>query len=647
MNNDDFEIGGEENGRKDNESRNSQSGNDRAESRRGADRPAQPSTRPATPTIASLNRLQPRPLLGNASDAVLQTIIDGLNLAIEKNADPTAPEVIQAKNWKFLPFDSQSNGVSLGSVIVSLLVPTQNGKRAFNFIMVVDRPGALSTREEEYRGRRYDAIRTPSDVVTEGYLNKVNNLLAQAYRVEENVFCGFFVIPHEAATTLSKDNLNGTTQVLAGAFDSVCSQFEAYSRQHDGSDYQPFSLTWFGRDDKLEIVPNMSGEPVVDAVGIPARADVLLQLAHTAPSDEDDGNVRTPLADISAMLTLDFVEPNGGKHAGFGRRRRNNDEEPFWQPIMTVTSITRRTAQFGLPQALLAMSSLAPLSDDFGWLDLLRPVEGQQDFRDIGMLPVLNPAGGEDAKAIKGINAGISDDKLRDYLADLVKEDLAFAIDIPDATENSWLLSIFSSVAAGNRDALAELTAAANDLTDGHFSDVMSRLDPDGRIPFSDSYSGHFLGWFTNGQGEIRDLRELDTLSVLTRAGEKNKDMALDWQDTFDHINVPQDLREADRMRIMERLVSGIRVVGRAQRFYIEPVFIRALAEAVALTKVRITMVNQRTGIAARAHGNVLAANFATRDVGRGMLTSRRSDRDRDDNRGRRSSLYDTTRYDR
>lgn len=636
----DFDTG-EEGTRSNSEPRNSQSDRRQADAPRAqpqADRRAQERV---APSINSLNRFQPRPLLGNANDAVLSTIIDSFIAAAEKNADPTAPASIRAENWKFLPFDSVSNGVALGSVIITLLVPTGGERLALNFVVVIDRPGVLSTREEEWRGRRYDVIRTPSDVMTETYLAKVDNLVTQAHQATRNAFCGFFVLPYEAAVTLTKENINGTAQVLAGAMDAVCSTLEIVLR--DDATYQPFSLTWFDRDDRLEIVPNLSGQPVVDAVGIPARADLLLTSSHVTPSPEDDTPIRTPLVETAAMLTLDYAPESTGNQSGFGRRLRQQEEQPFWQPILTITALNRRTAQFSLQQALLGIASLAPVSDDYWWLNLLRPVEGQQDLRDIGYLPVLSPtAEAEDRKYVKGLTAGISDTQLQDYLGDLVKQDLAYAIDVPDSTENSWLMNTFAGVAKGNADDLKLLIQAANDLTDGHFSDVMDRLDPNGNLPFADSSAGHLLGWYTNQHGETRDLRELDTLAVLTRSGEKNPDVALDWQDTFDHTNIPQDIREADRMRIIERLVGGVRVIGRAQRYYVNPVFVKALAEAVRMTGVKINMVNQPSSIATRQHGNTLAANFATRDAGRGMLTSRRGDRDRDDrDRGRRSSLYD------
>src|SRR5690606_19401579 len=126
------------------------------------------------------------------------------------------------------------------------------------------------------------------------------------------------------------------------------------------------------------------------------------------------------------------------------RRRRDDDDRPFWQPVLNINSITplidRVPFNLGVVQLMLAQALL--LSNDGRFLLPLRPrPKSASDTRapvDIGVLPLCHPDP-EQAVYVDDISPNMRESELADYLARYVKPEVAIGMTVFQSGEKSWV----------------------------------------------------------------------------------------------------------------------------------------------------------------------------------------------------------------
>ena len=119
---------------------------------------------------------------------------------------------------------------------------------------------------------------------------------------------------------------------------------------------------------------------------------------------------------------------------------------------------------------------------------------------------------------------------------------------------------------------------AANRLTLGRFE---KHFPFDAPVCFDDADRIH-LGYYTNSDGHLRDLRELDYLAILNLAGKDDPTLVEKWERTHLDRNIPLAVRLHERKTIIDRLLSGSVVVkGFARRVTFSEQFIKALSDSI------------------------------------------------------------------
>lgn len=672
MSNDDFQLNDDASGDKSNEKpresrREERSDRDRDNRRddrddrdsRRDDRDDRRSSRddddkPRKMTIADLGRsFGVRPTSGGLSDAALSALMTQFekNKAFDK---PNVPDAIKRDKFKLLPFDGSIARSTLSCLLMVLPIEVGTQKLTLTYILTVDSVDGPATRQQTDRGDTFDAIILPQDQLNSKYYKDA--VREQVQGVEKNskpVIIGAQTILASTLSRVTTDESNPVVErIFDNAIDALCGYRENLIDKASGKRDATHRLNpdMMARGSRLECTWITDGRPGIDTSGLQIRSDVtaLLYYSENARDDEDRYD-RTEIGELRAGLSLVYTGPS--RDDGLGRRRHRDDPDPFWQPVMNITSVISKLP-FSLETAQLLIGQIAPQTNDYRWATPLRPRAAiaapngstMPTISHIENLTLLHPHA---PCVAEDITSNMPDEDLADYLELTVKEEIAIGMTIPSSGERSWVLSIYEKIAlCESREEQDRLIKALYDsadvLTGNRFRRALRDIaGNDDVIPVKTTGTRQFIGTWVDEKGNVRDLREWDTLAMLTALGERGIDKVRDFQWTFIDDRRSLDWNLSERHRIMSPVVPGMHLVDTAEMLVLHPDYIEALS--TALDQAR--MSSQQTvqdGISQRRNvGNGRYSDFATRNIGR----ERTRGRDRDDRGRRGSSLFEGNDY--
>jgi hypothetical protein len=550
----------------------------------------------------------------------------------QNTASAQVGDTIVLDEYKVFMFDSVEHRSDMSSLVFAYLLKQNNEEHAFYYTLLVEGSAPeLSPARCDERGRAFEIPRVAGDVMNERYSDRIYLMLEEFYGSAVKLHdCGSNVLPSSIDADDAKNH-----QVIRNLAFYMNAAIETCSVEL--LNYQPrFSLNWLEHDDSLEVDVDWTNTPQYSATGSPRRTDV--KIGITANVREADGVSRDKLSRVGGSFEL-IYSPAMQSGNGFGGRR-DKEETELYTPLFTITDLDTDYKAITLEIQLLGMASTATLSDDLMWVNAFRTTGAKsrndkedRDYRDIGALNYLAPQGAY--FDIKSANLG--PEGFLEYFGTLCRPDLAYAIDVEERGDNSWINSVFIEAAQGVETSLDRIFEAANQLTDNHFSGLYRKMADEARAPgnpFFDTQNRIMLGWYKE-DGVQHDLRNLDLLYWLNRRGDHDANFALDWQDTYDQTNIPIEVRIEKRIRLLTDIFgsSGFKVTGYAQQVGIDSIFIAALAAAVKACNVRIDQSNTTNKYGnVRPRGNYNISDRAGTNLGGGLFT--RTSRSRDDRDG-------------
>src|SRR5690606_27028199 len=126
-------------------------------------------------------------------------------------------------------------------------------------------------------------------------------------------------------------------------------------------------------------------------------------------------------------------------------------------------------------------------------------------------------------------------------------------------------------------------------------------------------YNRIHLGYYTNADGEMRDIRDIDYLALLNMIGGKDIRTVEEVMDTFDRTDIPVEIRLDRRYRILKEVLGDSMVIkGYATRITFDAKFIEALIAACESAGINVRSGNiaqEFGGLGVR--GNLNAATYA------------------------------------
>jgi hypothetical protein len=543
------------------------------------------------------------------------------NLTSANSAD-----VVQLDQYKVTAFDNMEHRVDMASVLFSYAIKEGNASHVFYYTLLVEgsTPSLAPVRCDD-RGKQFEIPRVAGDVMNERYADRVYDVMVGIYGDQVTLHdCGSNVLNADVDPEKDEQAIRNLAFYMNAAIETVSVEILGYQPK--------FTLAWLERDDSLEVNVDWSGTPQYSATGIPRRTDVKITI--TSNVRDESGSYRDQLSRVGGSLEMVYAPAAVGSDQGFGARRRTEETELF-TPLFTITDLDTDFKAITLEMQLMGMASTAALSDDLYWVNSFRPVmnrDNERDYRDVGALNRLTAPG---AKHFDVKSSSVDTQTFLEYFGTLCRRELAYAMDVEERGDNSWINGVFMEAAQGTESSLRRIFDAADNLTDGHFGSIYSDIVNETRSPmnpFEDGNNRIILGWYKE-DGEKHDLRNFDLLHWLNRRGEHDPEMALRWQDTFDNVRDPIEVRIEQRLRMLEDVLGAgsFKVTGYAQQVLINSAFIAALAGAVKACDVRIDQGNTSSTYGnARVRGNFNISRLAGTNLGGGLFGrfSRRDDRD-------------------
>lgn len=376
--------------------------------------------------------------------------------------------------------------------------------------------------------------------------------------------------------------------------------------------------------EKLQTVAKLQfGQPQTsDSVGQPQRTDIKISFSEVSGTPRqqnqglqslNSGQVLKPLLNLGGFTDLVWhpsseVTAHNPYAAAYGTPAQHQSMPFLYQPRFVITHIEAPQLRT-MPGTLLGLISALTMRDNNNWMaSFTRPTGPEQDIHDIGAIGIeanieRNPSGF--GKPFDTRAATFNDAEQALMLRAYVRPELAISMDVEECGPSTWLTSAFLAAARNNQAAHDFIIESANLLTNGHFGQMWN---PAWKIVINDESRVH-LGHYTDGKGNVRDIRDIDHLCVLNVRGEQDPRIARDWSNTWAKIGYPIELRLRERLRIMNMISSSIQITGYAHRITFTTNFLNTLERAIAATglSIRADTPYQDLGDQGRASADWLA----------------------------------------
>lgn len=585
-------------------------------------------------TFGNMGRQSARPTMGGISDGALALMIKVFEA---KSYDsPNLPAEIARGRFRLIPLDGQTANVPQSAMLVCLPIDIGASKLVLTYILIIENPGEPVTRVLQERGDSYDAIVLPEDMLSQRYLGVVKDQVSGMG--SEFVMVGSQVILADTVAELNeKDDNRRIAAIFDNAMDAICGYRENIIDHVAGTRSAATRITpkALRAKERLEVGFSYSGQQIQDSSGLPIRSDVVSTMYHSQQTPDDiEMYIRSEIAEVRAGLDLVISygdDTDDRPRFGGGRRRHSDRPEPFWRPVINITSITAPAkVPFNLELAQLALSMIALQSNDYRWATILRPTNRPsgkdliKPLTELKYLWLMHPD--EDKACIyDDLSSNISDAELGDFLDDTVRQDPAFGLTIPSSGEKSWVLGIYERIAMTQDRALIEtLYDSADTLTGNHFRAVaedMGLLDR-GELPVATTGTRALLGYWLDSDGNKRDLREWGVAALLSYTNGKSPDLIRDYQATFEDSRYSLDRNLAERYSILRKLVPGVHVTGTAEQLVFNTDYIAALSEALDRARMSPYVsgsegLNTRRKVGHTAYDRYTASNLGVARRGR------------------------------
>lgn len=590
-----------------------------------------------------------RTQFGGISNKTLNALIDTFDQIDRDFDDPNVDPALARKKFAIHPIDSANTNPTL---VIGLPVNIGGVEQVIYYSLVLEIPGVQM--REIRRSRRDEPMQLP--VFSEDRMDSrwSDAITAAVSRIGPGhpVDAGWQLIP---SNLLVEDTSEGTVRedllaIFSNAVDAICGWREILAEQ-SGDQIPAVRLgpEFVEADHRhFEARLDYSRKPRFDTSKLPIRSDIALSVYHTEiPRGRDDERLvptSRPIGTVS--IAVDMIVSGIAEETGWGRRRsRDDDNEPFWQPVINITDIVgEQNVPWSIENSLLLLGATSILANDFRWIEGLRQRPGSQykSLEDLSVLTLAHPDPTRRGVS-EDITPNTSDAELSDYLNCTTRPEVYYGMILSAGSEKGWANSIFERIALAEDSAvrnhlLEMLYEACDNLTGRRFGKLLSEQGISRReAPVFTTDNRVFTGYFQDENGATRDIREWNVPAILNLTKDNPADaydIAMQYQDTLmadAGTELSTDL--AERYRILEQLLGGnaFHLNGTAEQLQIESWFITLLSTALIDSGV-MPRISDHNGLRARTHR---VSSYRGDAIHRLETGRRRRDNDDFDRRGR------------
>lgn len=518
--------------------------------------------------------------------------------------------------FKVLPLDASRHSLHYSAVMLVALMTVSGRKVASTYTMILE--GSASDPRPvimQVYGQPVESIRTAMDAWDQGTWEKVEQVVLQQYGDGVSVMnAGAMVVPSEVD---SKDE-ERIWQIVWAAQEAVLSNLESAFPQ----DFAHFNLAemFDPSRDRMNASFTYNGDDGESVTGLPVRSDITMIMS----SSERNANSREDISSFQHQTSRDLMEVNSYVDLVYAP---SNQVPAPGQPVPTqifiprvvVTKATALDAPFTPETFLLALATTCLLGENYNWASQFANFS-QEEVHDIGGIGyrMKNPTDANaPAQAIDTKTNSFGQDELFDLIQHTCWKDPAFSIDCEDVGPESWLTGALVDAARNGSEAMDFIVQAANNLTNGHFSQVWQG----GAIVATENNKVH-LGTYVDAQGQVRDIREIDSLAILNHFGHNDMNAVNLWESTFNDMNAPIELRLEKRLQMIRQLAGKLKIRGFAERLTFDPNFLDALVQAVVRAGLSVDQDGLQSLYGQNVQvGNSFLQNYAAHAGASGMMS--------------------------
>jgi len=517
--------------------------------------------------------------------------------------------------FKVLPLDASRHSLHYSAVMLVGVMNIGGQSIASTYTMILE--GSASDPRPviaQVYGQPVESIRTAMDAWDELTWQKVQSVVAQQYGDGVNIMnAGAMVVPAEVE---AKDE-ERVWQIVWAAQEAVLSNLESAFPQ----DFAHFNLAemFDPSRDRMNASFTYNGDDGESVTGLPVRSDITLVMA----ASERNSSGRDDVSSFQHQTSRDLMEVNS--YVDLVYAPSNQVPAPGQQPPtqtfvprVVLTKVTALDAPFTPETFLLALATSCLLGESYNWASQFANFSAEE-VHDIGGVGyrMKNPADANAASAaIDTKTNSFGTNELFDLVQHTCWKDPAFSIDCEDVGPESWLTGALVDAAHNNAQAMDFIVQAANNLTNGQFSQVWQG----GSITASENNKVH-LGTYVDAQGQIRDLREIDSLAILNHFGHNDMTAVNLWESTFNDMQAPIELRLEKRLQMIRQLAGKLKIRGFAERVTFVPEFLDALVQSVVRAGLAVDQDGLQSLYGQNVQvGNNFLQNYAAHTGANGMM---------------------------
>ena len=497
-------------------------------------------------------------------------------------------------DYHVLSVGRTETGLSIDAITLAHTID----KKAYVYTLIIggstgDQP---MTRTESVYGRTHGCALTPGELYdAEFYGGLVGVVVEHSLPNHEILECGYAVIPASI-----RPEQKSVLRKMVGNATIAIENF--ISRGEEDGVITAGSLRALGG---ISARPRYTKDDLIGTNGLPNRSDVEITLSSSGfrgnPYSPQyfNRNTRAESGIVKLSAYMDLfrndpyqrpVQPNYPDPYGYQYGGMQQTQMLPYQPQLIVSAIeqARGTHGISLESVLLGLASLEMLYHNSSWMQCFKAPYTGNNLHDIGSLGLeYNVAQVEDYKPhrINTASDQFTDRDLFDYMSSVCSREPVLSIDIEEGGTHRWVMLPFvkSANSAFNQQEAyegdMEIIEAANNLTNGHFSEFWGQ----GQMIAKPEVVRVHTGTVQDSNGAIRDIREVDYLCVLDSSAEGGDLSTIEaWDGSYvDHPRNPEIVRLETREKIIANTFQSYEITGMARRVSINQAFIRALSAAL------------------------------------------------------------------
>lgn len=533
----------------------------------------------------------------------MRSIID----VIDKIAESETEQ--QPVKFTYHSLDREKEGLLISALVVVAAPknPGSNEKYVAHHTLLLEVTSVADKKTEQTMGKgiRYERLIVTADAYDRVMRARVEEVVKQAYP-------GFKVIDADATAvpaTLDLRSEEAVRNVIANAT-TASSTLLASMIANDG---WVIDETITQNTFKNEV--KSSYDHFVDLTGLPIRADVVCEMSMITGREQRNSELgqnegefifnnskpRKLITQITGYIDVVSTPPTNLSSNLYGVQAAINPADlKIYTPRLVITTVDSPETAGELPVIIQALGTLQSLQNRNLWQSVLLKqykdgAAHQEDginLRDLSVIgleaPIPTPPMGfQGMEPPKPTRLPLNSNAVNDTMAmaaiqTYFNETLLISMDVEECGPSSWILGVFVAAARGDKDAVRDIFEATDMLTRGLFTPIYKALNGN-QMPspvFNDNMFVN-LGNYDSSRGK-RDIRDADYLSVFNATGDSEMETINDWSNLQANADVDPMFRLAEQRRIMQGLFNSMQITGRAVRVTMNPVYVHAVAAAVA-----------------------------------------------------------------